>query len=293
MERLGTVAIIGVGLIGGSIGLALRQRRLSVRVIGIGRDLGRLDQACSLGAIDDATTDLRTGVREADIVAVCTPVSRIAADVIAAAAASPPGTLITDAGSTKRQIVVAVEADTSARRKFVPAHPIAGSERKGATHAQADLFEKRVCVLTPTRETPEDRLVQARDFWSALGLRLVELDPADHDLALAYTSHLPHAIAAALAGTIPPTVLDLAAGAYRDGTRVAGSDADLWTGIFLANRQSLLHALRAFRDQLDATEQALEAGNKERLVDLWNKGRSHRLRYDALNHPSPTVSEET
>lgn len=292
MERLGTVAIVGVGLIGGSVGLALRSRRLAHRVVGVGRDPGRLDEARALGAIDAASTDLATGVREADVVVVCTPVDRVARDAILAAHSAGPHALITDAGSTKRLLVEHVEHDDRARAAFVGAHPIAGSERKGAAHARPDLFDGRVCVLTPTPSTPPDRLDQARRFWTSLGCRLLEMDPVAHDAALAATSHLPHAVAAALAASVPVEHLDLAAGAYRDGTRVAGSDASLWTSIFLANRAPLLEALTAFDRRVAAFRVALEDADADALAAWWDVARSHRLHYDALQHPRPEVRGE-
>ncbi len=221
MERLDTVAIIGVGLIGGSLGLALRSGGLASRVVGVGRDLGTLEQARASGAIDTATTDLAEAVADAAVVVVCTPVSRIPHDVRRVAEAAPADALVTDAGSTKRQIVETVEGHPTAADVFVGAHPIAGSERSGAAHARSGLFRGRVCVLTPTPRTPSDRLERARRFWGGLGCRVLEMSPIEHDEVLAYTSHLPHALAAALALSVPAEWLALAAGAYRDGTRVA------------------------------------------------------------------------
>lgn len=150
---------------------------------------------------------------------------------------------MTDAGSTKRTIVEAAEADPLSRAKFVAAHPIAGSERSGVAHARADLFDGRVCVLTPTEQTPPDSLERARGFWSALGCRVIELDPTTHDAHFARTSHLPHAVAVALASLVGPDLVPLAAGAYRDATRVAGAEAALWAPIFLENRRPCLEAL--------------------------------------------------
>ncbi len=283
MERLGSVAIVGVGLIGGSIGLAVRSSGQSGRVIGIGRSAARLRDAVALGAIDEATTDLAGGVAEADVVVVCTPVTQIAADVHRAAADGPEGMLITDAGSTKRRIVEDVERTPRSRAVFVGGHPLAGSERKGVEHARADLFARRVCVLTPTAGTSPDRLARARRFWAGVGCRLVELDPVAHDEALALTSHLPHVLAAALAATVPIEMLPLAAGAFRDGTRVAGSDGALWTDIFLENRAPLLRALDRFAMQLDRFRAALDARDEAAVRSWWETARSRREEFDAEN----------
>jgi prephenate dehydrogenase len=280
LAKFGTVAVVGVGLIGGSVGLALRARGLAGRVVGVGRSEASLNEARRAGTIDAHTTDLARGVSGADVVVICTPVPLVAATARAAAEAGPGGLLITDAGSTKRTIVEEVERDDRARAAFVGGHPIAGSERKGPGHARADLFEGRACVLTPTERTPPDRLNRAREFWSAIGCRVVELDPAAHDEALALTSHLPHAVAAALAATVPGEALGLAAGAYRDGTRVAGSDAALWTGIFLANRGSLLQALDRFHHELDAFRRALERGDDAALRDWWDAARARRAEFE-------------
>jgi prephenate dehydrogenase len=277
------VAIVGVGLIGGSIGLAVRARGQSGRVIGIGRSAERLRDAVVCGAIDEATTDLARGVAEADVVVVCTPVTQIAADVHRAAAHGPKEMLVTDAGSTKRRIVEDVERISGSRAVFVGGHPLAGSERKGVEHARADLFERRVCVLTPTADTPPDRLERARGFWASLGCRLIELAPAAHDEALALTSHLPHALAAALAAAVPGESLPLAAGAFRDGTRVAGSDAALWAGIFLENRAPLLRALDRFETQLGVFRRALEARDESTIRSWWDAARARRSEFDAVN----------
>ena len=280
MERLGTVAIVGVGLIGGSIGLTLRTKTLAGRVVGIGRDASRLEEARRLGAIDAYETDLGRGVAEAEVAVVCTPVTRIVEDILDAARLGPGSILVTDAGSTKSRIVDGVECDPRGRAAFVGAHPIAGSERQGVAFARADLFEGRSCVLTPTSLTPPDRLDRARSFWAGLGCRLFEVDPAGHDERLALTSHLPHVVAAALAGSVPPDLLPLAAGAYRDGTRVAGSDAALWAGIFVENRRPVLEALDEFEAQLAAFREALKADDPARLVAWWDAARSRRIQFE-------------
>ena len=291
-ERYGTVAIIGVGLIGGSIGMALRARGTAGRVVGIGREPARLDDARRLGAIDAATTDPAEGVAGADVVVVCTPVDRIGADVIRAARASGADALVTDAGSTKGVIVGAAEADDVTRSKFVAAHPIAGSERSGVANARPDLFDGRACVLTPTGRTPVTRLDRARGFWSAIGCRLIELDPATHDAHLARTSHLPHALAAAMASLVGADLVPLAAGAYRDATRVAGADSALWAPIFLSNRPALLDALDVLAGSLSGFRTALEAGDALALRDWWEAARRNRLTFDVQNGLGGVASED-
>ncbi len=279
MRQLGTVVVVGVGLIGGSIGRALRDRALAENIVGVGRNVESLDEAKRLGAIDTFTTDLAEASANADLVVICTPVPLIAEAACLAARSGPPGLLVTDAGSTKRSIVEAVESVERGRLTFVGAHPIAGSERKGPGHADPNLFEGRACVLTPTSRTPMDRLERARAFWASIGCRVVDLDPDAHDEALALTSHLPHVVASALAASVPAEILGLGAGAYRDGTRVAGSDAELWAGIFRDNRLPLLRALDTFATQLDTFRQTLEADDSDALIAWWNAGRSLRRQF--------------
>lgn len=275
---LGTVTIVGVGLIGGSIGKALRARGLARRVVGFGRDPGRLELARSLGAIDDGRTHAAEAFAEADFTVVCTPVSRVAGDVMLAARHGPLGQLITDAGSTKREIVAEVESDARVCGRFVGAHPIAGSERSGVSHARADLFEGAVCVVTPTERTPMEVVLGVESFWEGLGCRVTRLSPSEHDEALAAVSHLPHVVAAALLRQVAARWLDLGGGALRDGTRVASSDAALWTDIFLANRAHLRGALDRFEAELDGFRALLEAGDRAGLLAWWDAARGCRER---------------
>ncbi len=281
LERLDTVAIVGVGLIGGSVGLALHSRGLTTKVVGVGRDSRTLQQARQRGVIDEATTDLVEGVADARVVVECTPVSRIVQDVQRAAAAAPKDALVTDAGSTKRQIVEQLEADPTAVAAFVGAHPITGSERSGWEHARAGLFRDRVCVLTPTPRTPPAQVARARGFWTSLGCRILEMNPSEHDEVLAYTSHLPHALAAALASSVPAAWLALAAGAYRDGTRVAAADPGLWTAIFRANRGPLLKAIGTLEERVAAFKYAMMTDDEDTIHRWWDEARHRRSLYEA------------
>jgi prephenate dehydrogenase len=232
-----SIAIIGVGLIGGSIGLAVRERKLAREVIGIGRRESSLNGARLIGAIDRGTTDLSEGVAAAELIIVCTPVDTIVENVALAAAACRPNSLITDAGSTKETIVTTIDAALSARRAgspFVGSHPLAGDHRGGAEHARPDLFEGRTVVVTPTSATRPAAVVEITGFWQSLGARVTTMSPAEHDKALASTSHLPHLVAAALAAATPEKLLPLAASGWRDTTRVAAGDTNLWQPIFAA-----------------------------------------------------------
>jgi prephenate dehydrogenase len=192
---------------------------------------------------------------------------------------------LTDAGSTKRQIVEAVEKHVAASRLYVGAHPLAGSERSGSSHARPGLFDDRICVLTPTPRTPGQRLERARAFWGGLGCRVVEMSPIEHDEVLAYTSHLPHALAAALASSVPAEWLELAAGAFRDGSRVAAADTGLWTAIFRDNRGPLLKAIGTLQERISAFKYAVMTDDEDAIRRWWDEGRLRRAHYDSRKPP--------
>lgn len=258
--RFEQITIVGVGLIGGSVGLAAKARKVANRVVGIGRDRAKLDAAVTQGAIDAGTTSLIEGVTHADLIVVCTPVDRIGGTVAEAAPHAPAVALFTDAGSTKRNLHAAARAALKPGQAFVPAHPLAGSEKTGCEHGRADLFENRVCILTP--EPGAGAAVEmVAAFWRAIGSRVVLMNADGHDEALAMTSHLPHAVAAGVAGVTPADWLPLTAGGWRDTTRIAGGDPGMWVPIFLANRDAVLAAARKFTTRLDEFRRLLEAGD--------------------------------
>lgn len=288
LERLGTVAIVGVGLIGGSIGMALRSRGVASRVLGLGRDPRRLGRACELGAIDEFSVDRPAALARADVVVVCTPVGRLADDLLDVAGLAPHCQLITDAGSTKRAIIEDLERRAPGSLPFVGAHPIAGSEQSGVEYARPDLFHDRTCVLTPTDRTPPPALALARRFWQGTGARVVEMSPAEHDRALARTSHLPHVLASALAAEVPPTWLPLAAGAFRDGTRVAAADAALWVDILLQNRDELASAVGDLMGSLSDFLERLRQADADQLRQWWEQGRDRRAEFERTYFAEPS-----
>ena len=285
MAEYDTVAIVGVGLIGGSIGLALRERKLARNIVGIGRRQTSLDSARKVGAIDHGVTNLAAGVAHAQLVVVCTPVDTIAERVIQAAAACPPGTLITDAGSTKDAIVATVDTGLSNRRsgpRFVGSHPLAGDHRTGAEHARGDLFDARTVVVTPTKLTRPAAVTEVSGFWESLGANVTWMTPAAHDEALAMTSHLPHLLASALAAATPRHLLPLAASGWRDTTRVAGGDPQLWQPIFVTNRQHVLDALDRLSQVTANLREALEQGDYETLTEILQAAAKTKRDRDAL-----------
>jgi prephenate dehydrogenase len=269
MAEYDTVAIVGVGLIGGSIGLALRERKLARRIIGIGRRQTSLDAARKIGAIDHGVTNLATGVAEAQLLIVATPVDTIAERIVQASAAVPPDCLITDAGSTKEEIVAKVDAALAARRggpRFIGSHPLAGDHRTGPEHARGDMFEGRMVVVTPTEATRPAAVTEASGFWQSLGANVTSMPPEKHDAALALTSHLPHLVAIALAASTPAKFLPLTASGWRDTTRIAGADPKIWQPIFTANREHVLGALDTISDVLGGLRESLEHGDNETLI---------------------------
>jgi prephenate dehydrogenase len=273
-----TLSIVGVGLLGGSVGLAAKGRRLVGRVVGVGRDPEKLAAARAAGVIDDTAT-LADAARRSDLMVFCTPVDRIAGEVVEAAAVCRPGTLLTDVGSTKGAIVAAVAGRLPAGVHFVPSHPMAGSEKKGAAHARADLFDGRVTVVTPSADTDPAAAERVAAFWKALGSRVVTLPPAEHDTAVAYISHLPHAVSAALAAVADPSYLPLAAGGFRDTTRIAAAAPGIWEPIFRTNRDAVLESADRFAARFDEFRRLLRADDGPGLVRWLSEGKRVR---DAL-----------
>jgi prephenate dehydrogenase len=266
--RLGTLTIVGVGLIGGSIGLATKRRGVAERVLGVGRHQRTLNLAHDLGALDASFLELAPAVADADFVVFCTPVQRIAAQVLEAAPSCRAGAVLTDAGSTKAEIVDAVHGRLPAGVAFIGSHPLAGSEKRGPEYADADLFDGRLTVVTPAPGTDPAQLERVFDFWQALGSRVKLMLPEEHDRALALTSHVPHLLASALAGSLPPELRELTATGFRDATRIAAGDPELWTGIFLQNQAAVLAALERVLAQLDRLRAALTAHDERTLTDL-------------------------
>jgi prephenate dehydrogenase len=281
VKRFETVAIVGVGLIGGSVGLALRQRGLAKRVVGIGRRQTTLRTARRVGAVTNTTIDLEKGVVDADLVVVCSPVGRIVDHVRSAVQHCPPETLLTDCGSTKQSIVEALDGPLPRGCRFLGGHPLAGSEKSGPSYASADLFEGRVTILTPTPTT------QATDFdfvercWSDLGAVVVQMPADEHDRALALTSHLPHAVAVALAGTLRESYFRLSGAGFQSASRLAAGSPELWKQIFALNRDHVLSALSLFEGQLAALRTAIEKGDEAALENLLKKAKKTR---DALGN---------
>lgn len=275
------MAIVGVGLIGGSVGLALRRRGLAENVVGIGRRAVSLDMAHRAGAVTQSTQDLRSGLAGTELVVICTPVAQIVEQVRQVAAACGARSLITDVGSTKGWIVGQIDAllqngALPAGTRYVGSHPIAGSEQTGVAQADAELFQGRVVVVTPTARSAEADVTTVSDFWSALGADVRRLSPEAHDAVLAATSHVPHVVAFALAASVADENWPLSAGGLRDTTRIAASDPELWSQILLTNRDEVLKALERYQQSLDGLRDALRQSDKTRLLELLQEAKRKR-----------------
>jgi len=271
------VAIVGVGLLGGSLGMACRRRGLAREVVGVGRDNRKLAEAQRLGAVDRFTSDAPRGVAEADFIVLATPVRVIMDQLPMVRASAPAGALVTDVGSAKASIVRAAEsAFDGAPIVFLGSHPMAGGEQTGAVHAREDLYEDAPCYLTPTASTPREALERLTAFWRRLGARVAVMAAERHDTIVALLSHLPHAVAVALMGALEAdgeereTLRSLAGPGLLDTTRVAAGSTDMWRDIFLENRGQTLRAIDAFSGSLSALRKAIEtddAAGIERILD--------------------------
>ncbi|HEX5322191.1 MAG TPA: prephenate dehydrogenase/arogenate dehydrogenase family protein [Capsulimonadaceae bacterium] len=273
-DDFGTVAIVGVGLIGGSLGMALKRRRRTRAVVGVGRNPDHLELARRLEAIDTWSTDTPSALAEADTVILCTPVGKIIEDLPAALAACKPSAVVTDAGSVKSPIVNASAGDP----RFVGSHPMAGSERAGVEAAYPTLFEEATWALTPTASTDPQTLKRVAALAHHVGASTLILEPSAHDAAVAVTSHLPHVMAWSLMRLAhgracrDPHVARMAAGSFADMTRVAAASPDLWQNICLANKEALLAAIEEFRSQLEEAAAALKKGDAKRLEEFFAEG---------------------
>jgi prephenate dehydrogenase len=282
------LVIVGVGLIGGSLGLAARERRLVGEIIGFGRTEANLRIALERGIIDAYTFDPAEAARGADLLLLAVPVEATGPTAEKFIPFLPPGCVITDAGSTKEQVVKAMERLLPPTLPFVGAHPIAGTEHAGAAAAFATLFEKRLCVLTPTPRTDPTALARVRALWEGVGMRVEEMDMITHDQVLARVSHLPHLIAFSVMNvTLEARVagIDLlayAGSAFADLTRVAASPVEMWRDICLSNREALLAALAEFENALVQIKTCVANGDSEALAATMNRARAERQRLTRL-----------
>lgn len=267
------LAVVGVGLIGGSFAAALRRKGAVGRVLGVGRQRRSLQEAVELGLIDEAVTP-QQAAREADVIMLALPVGATQAVLEAMLPELAAHTLITDAGSTKVSVVEAARAALGDRiGQFVPGHPIAGAEKTGPAAATAELYEGRTVVLTPLDENTPDARLQVTRLWEACGARVITMAPDTHDVVLASVSHVPHFLSSVFMWQVASAEnadvrLELAGSGFRDFTRIAAGSPEMWRDIFLSNREAILSEVAEVRKALDTAEQALRAGDATQLHDF-------------------------
>jgi len=276
------VAVIGVGLIGGSFALALKQAKLATQVVGVGRNAANLKLALERGAIDSIAPDPATAARGADLILVATPVAQFPSVFASLADAKA---VITDGGSTKRDVIAAARKALGKKvAQFVPAHPIAGAENSGVGAASAELFRNRRVVLTPLRENSKPDIAKVEAAWSACGARVSRMDPEEHDAVLATVSHLPHVLAYALVHGVAKRnnseqLFSFAAGGFRDFTRIASSHPEMWRDICLANRDRVLQELKSYANELGSIRKLIQKGDAAGLEKVFAAAREARNKW--------------
>ena len=271
-----SIIIVGVGLIGGSIAAAVRKRFPECRVIGIGRNLERLNVACERGLLTDCSDQISAvSIPEGSLGIVCLPVDQIAAAVLQLIDAGCE--LITDAGSVKASVYAELEGHSG--RTFVGSHPIAGSEHTGFEHADADLFVNRLCVVTPMHANAI-KTARVVSFWKSIGSTVQEMSPDEHDRVLALTSHLPHIIAAVTSGCVAPEQLPFTGTGFRDTTRIAAGSASLWTSILLGNAKHCVESIDIAERLLQEFRQAISSGDATLLKSLLDASAERRKLLD-------------
>jgi prephenate dehydrogenase len=278
---LDRLAVVGVGLMGGSVARAARAHGLAREIVGVGRDAGRLRPALADGTLDRITTDPREAVRGADFVVLAAPVQANEHLLPIVWGAVPADSLVSDVGSTKQGIVQAARRLGAERPvAFVGSHPMAGSEESGYGAARADLFQGAAVIVTPTDGSPPSGVKSVVAFWEALGAaRILTMDPESHDRAVAAVSHLPHLVACALVDGVErcdPAAFEVAARGFRDTTRIAAADPEVWQEIFVANRAALGASLHAFLAALEELAAAIEAGDVRALGAMLRRIKARR-----------------
>ena len=276
------VAIIGLGLLGGSIGLAVKEHLPQVATTGYDADPATRARAAERGLVRQVCETAAEAVREADLVILCVPVGAMSAAAAEFADALPAGALVSDVGSSK-QFVARALAEALPGHAVIPAHPVAGTERSGPDAGFASLFRQRWCIITPPADADPARLASLSAFWEALGAKVEVMDAAHHDMVLAVTSHLPHLIAYTIVGTADDLegvtqseVIKYSAGGFRDFTRIAASDPTMWRDVFLSNKDAVLDMLQRFTEDLTALQRAIRVGDGQQLFDHFTRTRAIR-----------------
>jgi prephenate dehydrogenase len=276
------LAVVGVGLIGGSLALALKEAGAVGHVVGVGRGLPNLETALRLGVVDSITQDLAEGVADADVIFLATPVQALGTVAEQSMPYLKTGAIITDGGSVKQAVIDAIEPHLRGDVNFVPGHPIAGTENSGAEAAFPTLYRDRRCILTPTRRTDKDALEYIRSMWQLVGSQVVMMEVDKHDRVLAAISHLPHMVAYALVNAVgaydryDENILEYSAGGFRDFTRIASSDPTMWRDIALTNREALVEMMGQFETFFAELKEDVATGSDDRLFEFFRRSKQSR-----------------
>ena len=272
------VVIVGAGLLGASLGLALKQRALAGRVAGVGRRESSLNTALDSGAIDEGHLSLPPAMAGADLVVLCTPAAKVVDFLDEVRGLVSPGAIVTDVASTKGSLCARARETWPTPRRFVGSHPMAGSEKYGPEHGRPDFYVGSVCLVEQAPDLDPGARSRVTGLWEAIGARVVDVDPAEHDLLLARTSHLPHVAASALAMVAirGGNVHDVIGNGFRDTTRIAAGRPELWAEICLTNRDAILSGMDEFRSELDAFRAALAERDGVAIERFFEVGRDAR-----------------
>ncbi|MFQ5468970.1 MAG: prephenate dehydrogenase [Gammaproteobacteria bacterium] len=280
--KLKHLTIIGVGLIGGSLAAAVKKANPAVKIVGCGRNEANLQKAVDLGVIDHYETDIQTAVSWAEIVVVAVPLGAMRNVFTSMLAGLPDNAVVTDVGSAKGSVVNEVrETMGDLFSRFVPAHPIAGSEKSSVLHARSDLYHDRYVILTPMDSTSDSAVEQVKSMWALTGARISIMDVVKHDEVLAATSHLPHVLAYALVDTLAnmdesEEIFQYAAGGFKDFTRIAASDPEMWRDICVSNSNAIIDVLDRFNQEIDQVRSEIASGNGELLMELFTRVKAIR-----------------
>lgn len=284
MEKLfiPKLTIVGVGLIGGSLALALKESGAVGEVIGVGRGRANLETALELGVVDEFTQELQEGVKDADVVFLATPVLSLPQIAETALPFMKSGAVLTDGGSVKGSVVRDIEPLLPEGIHFVPGHPVAGTEKSGAEAAFSSLYRDKRCILTPTKRTDIEALELIRRMWQMTGSEVVVMDVEKHDRILAAISHLPHMVAYSLVNSVDAydryeeNILAYSAGGFRDFTRIASSDPTMWRDIALTNREALVEMMEQFETFFAELKEDVRSGDAEKLFEFFLRSKNSR-----------------